>query len=67
MKKGKREQGVALLVTLVALVSIIGLALGLFYTSMADNEQAIVNKALIAATALAEGGKQPGKPARRHL
>ncbi len=55
-----RQNGVALLVATVAVISMIGLMLGLFYTSMADHKQSQVNQAMIAATALAEGATEQG-------
>jgi hypothetical protein len=38
----------------------IGLSLGLFYTSLADRQQSAVNEAMIRATALAEGATEQG-------
>lgn len=61
MRRLKRRRGVALLITTAVLVCLIGLVLGLFYTSMADNKQAIMNRALINATALAEGATEQGQ------
>jgi len=61
MKVRKRERGVALLVAIVALVCVLGLSLGLFYTSLADRQESIVNQALIRATAVAEGAVEKGQ------
>jgi len=58
MRLRKRERGVALLIAVVALVCMLGLSLGLFYTSLADRQEAIVNQALIQAIAVAEGATE---------
>ncbi len=58
MKLRTKERGVALLVATVCLVSMLGLALGLFYTSMADRQESIVNQALTQAIAVAEGATE---------
>jgi hypothetical protein len=55
-----RQRGIALLVSIVAVICMIGLVLGLFYTSLADNKQSLVNEAMIEATALAEGATEQG-------
>lgn len=61
MRHRSRERGVALLVTIITLVALIGLALGLFYTALADNKEAVVNQAMIVATAVAEGATEQGQ------
>jgi len=42
------------------MICMIGLMLGLFYTSMGDHRQSMVNQALVQATALAEGATEQG-------
>ena len=58
--RANRRRGVALLVSVVAIICMIGLSLGLFYTSLADKQQSMVNQAMIQATALAEGATEQG-------
>ncbi|MHC4712540.1 MAG: hypothetical protein ACYTAN_04620 [Planctomycetota bacterium] len=58
MKMRKSESGVALLVTIITLVALIGLTLGLFYTALADNKEARINQAMITALSVAEGGTE---------
>lgn len=58
MKIRRKERGVALLVAITVLVCMMGLSLGLFYTSLADRKEAVVNQALIQALAVAEGATE---------
>ena len=58
MAMRKNERGVALLVVTLTMIGMMGLALGLFYKSMADNQESKVNQALISAASVAEGATE---------
>lgn len=58
MKTGGNRKGVALLITVIVLVVIIGLSLGMLTVSLADKREAVLNRELAAATALAEGATE---------
>jgi len=63
MSRIRSQKGVALLVSLGVMLTMIGLCLGLFYIGLADSKQATVNRGLIRATAYAEGATEVGHKA----
>lgn len=58
MDRNRKNKGAALITSIFVLISILGLSVGLLFTSLADNKEAMVNRDLMIATAMAEAATE---------